>query len=259
MPKCAIACLTVLTMLFAYGCMHHDRELGRSPAPQTNLLSSAAQADEPSTRSVSPPTTRPQVPIVYSGTERLNNEEMRLVLDFAARLKSPEREIWGIVIEHRYERFTTEQFITVYYSPRLLTSRIRRASCTSTSFAWLYGNDKFGYVSKVHEYAQYAEDGKAFKESFDPPGSSYRAIPLREADFSPLQLDDRDLIDLIEGARAALPADQPLIRIEHSGDTYRVFSGRQWAPLAGGGEFVTFNRINGRLKLKSDGVGIWAS
>ncbi len=109
------------------------------------------------------------------------------------------------------------------------------------------------------DYVQVSSAAQPFVGTVSIPNRSLRPF------YPPDNIIAADLIAIVDIARAAhdaeaLPSeiDDPICRIERSGDDFRVDFGAQDGPLAGGGSFVIVHKIpNGYVADRH--LGVWHS
>jgi hypothetical protein len=223
------------------------------------------------------PTTRPDVPVVYTSFgrfHRLTPEQTKLILDTAMESRPKDRDIWFVAVQYIG---TYRVWAMVCYTPDESSPRVRRGWFSdihvrreAAVVVWkkpdggrsvdvVYGrNDKLEMI-RPGQYVQVSRPGKPFGQKLEVPATADLPFPAPfyppavTGDGEVKRLDDEGLVRLVDFARSVFKprdGDDPICSVVGTGDDlFGVAQGvSDW-----GGDFIHVRRKGEKFEVTASG------
>ncbi len=256
----------VLAVVLAVsGCERRSAPQGSTTAPVSNRAETRDSA------------IATEIPTIYAelGTPAaLSSERKAAILRLAEQLRPAARHLWFILVLANHES-REDYWAIAYYTPDESGPRLRKGRCllvasgkvqmrakvlkmqTETGrppgrFTW--SQDDLG------EYVQISVSGRLFDGTTPIPDIADLplGLPQSRQPREAVRMNDDELVELVDLARAAMGTTEPIHRIEIEGDIYRVWTGWQVGGLFGRGRVLDIRRKDGRYQ-QVGGIGQWMS
>jgi hypothetical protein len=224
--------LTAGALLVLWGSVLHGADSQNPPV---------VARQEPATQAAKVDTIGKNIPVVYVDYEsprKLSADQIEIVLRAAEETRPKERQVWFVLVLCNSKHLLAADYwnISIYYSPDASSARVRRGQCARISKDF----PRPGLVP----YVQVSRADSPFGEKLEIPKGPDLPFHLRlEKDGAPMQMEDKDLAELVDFAR-------PIFAKEAGKSTRWEF-----APIHGiSGDGESFDVGMGWVVANTDGI-----